>query len=343
MKGFILAAGLGQRMRPITDELPKPLLPVGNLPLVHYAICMLRHFGIVDILINTHHLAPLIEQSLGDGAALGVKITYSREPELLGTGGALKRMHEQLTDTFVVVNSDVLIDLDLAAVLQHHKQANALATMVLRGAPNADLARIEIDQGQRICRLLGQGRPSAASQGALRALMFTGVHVIEPSFLDYLPEGIETCVVKYGYAKALANQEMLTGYVHDGFWMDAGTPEDYLRANELAIARSFVLPWADPVKGYAHAPRRDTGEAVRLGRDVRLGQQTHLEPPVAVGDASRLGDRAKLGPYVALGRSVQLGKDAQLAHSVVLDGARIEAGASLEGCVVGRLHRLQVR
>lgn len=343
MKGFILAAGLGSRLAPVTNEVPKPLLPVGNLPLVHYAILMLRHFGIVDLVINTHHLAPFIEQALGDGAALGVKIQYSRETELLGTGGALKAMHEVLTEPFVVVNSDVIIDLDLNAVLAHHQRVGALATMVLRPSPSADLARIETDETGRIVRLFAHGEPIAAAKGGLQPYMFTGVHVIEPRFLEYLPEGIPTCVVHYGYAKALANGEMLYGALCDGFWTDAGTPEDYLAANAAAIARGFVLPYADPVRGYALAPRREVSCAVRLGHDVLLGTQAHLEPPVVVGDRTKLGDRARVGPDTVVGRDVVLGKDSDVQQSVVLDGARIEPGAKLAHAIVGKTQRLNVR
>lgn len=340
MKGFILAAGLGSRLAPVTDEVPKPLLPVGNLPLVHYAVTMLRHFGIVDLVVNTHHLAPLVEHALGDGAALGVKIQYSREAELLGTGGGLKAMHEVLDDTFVVVNSDVIIDVDLAAVLQAHRERQALATMVLRPSPTPDLARIEVDASGRIVRLFGHGEPIRGAQVPLAAHMFTGVHVLEPRFLEYLPEGVPTCVVHYGYAKALANDEVLHGALCEGFWSDAGTPKDFLAVNAQAIRRGFVLPWADPVRGYALAPRRDVTCAVRLGHGVLLGTQAHLEPPVVVGDRTRLGDRVRLGPDVVLGREVVLGKDSELRDSVVLDGARVEPGARLSRCIVGKTQRL---
>ena len=126
MKGFVLAAGFGQRLRPITESTPKPLLPVGNVPLIAYALKLLAQAGITDIIVNLHHLGRVIREALGTGEVYGVKITWSEEEEILGTGGGLKKMHEALEgETFVVVNSDTIIDLDLKAVIATHRRKKA--------------------------------------------------------------------------------------------------------------------------------------------------------------------------------------------------------------------------
>jgi NDP-sugar pyrophosphorylase family protein len=189
VKAFVLAAGFGSRLKPITEVLPKPLMPIGDVPLIGYALTLLAKHGITEVAVNTHHLGKVLEQKLGDGSQFGVQITYSHEKEILGTGGGLRRMHPFLKDdTFVVINSDILIDLDLTAVIAQHKENNALATMVLReDQKQADYGVIEIDAADyRIRKILGQGRWS----GQLRPLMFTGVHVMEPRLLEYIPPEI---------------------------------------------------------------------------------------------------------------------------------------------------------
>jgi mannose-1-phosphate guanylyltransferase/phosphomannomutase len=331
--GFVLAAGFGQRMLPITETVPKPLLPIGHIPLVGYALHLLRHHGITDIFLNLHHLGRSLREALQDGAAYGVKLTYSPEEEILGTGGGLKKVHEKLQYTVVVVNSDTLIDVDLHAALAMHRQSGALATMVLREAPDrGTFGQIEIDAQGRIVRILGQG----AGEGACRSLMFTGVQIFEPRFLEYIPPALHACIVRDGYCKALRHHEPLYAYVAEHYWADAGTPSSYLQANTDALLQNMALRHIDPLGGYAMAPKRDVAEVVRMGTDVALGSTTHLQPPVLLGDHVRLGERTTVGPGSILGSNVSVGKDASLSQCIVLDGAKIEPGAQLSRMLVGK-------
>jgi mannose-1-phosphate guanylyltransferase/phosphomannomutase len=333
LHGFVLAAGFGQRMLPITETVPKPLLPVGHIPLVGYALHLLRYHGITDVFLNLHHLGRSLREVLGDGADYGVHLTYSPEEEILGTGGGLKKIHEKLRHTVVVVNSDTLIDVDLHAALAAHRRSGALATMVLREAPErGNFGQIEIDAQMRIVRILGQG----PALDAHRSLMFTGVQIFEPRFLEYIPPGVHACIVRDGYCKALRHQEPLYAYVAEHYWADAGTPSSYLQANTDALMQTMALRHIDPLSGYAMAPKRDVAEVVRMGTDVALGSTTHLQPPVLLGDHVRLGERTTVGPGSILGSNVSVGKDASLSQCIVLDGARIEPGAQLSRMLVGK-------
>jgi mannose-1-phosphate guanylyltransferase len=321
VKGFVLAAGFGERLRPITESTPKPLLPVGNLPLIGYALKLLRHHGITDVIVNLHHLGRQIEDTIGDGSSYGVKVTYSFEEEILGTGGGLKRMAAHLDETFVVVNSDTIIDVDLAAAIEYHQRKSSLATMVLRADPRQDqYGQIEIDDAGRIRRILGQGK----AEGRLRSLMFTGVHVIEPKLLDYIPPDVNTCINRYAYTKALGNGDALHGFVSEGYWADVGTPQRYLDANADALRQEIVLRHADPLAGFALTPRKEVGEVVRMGEDVELGADVRLVPPVILGDGTRVGDRAVVGPFCVVGPRVSIGKGARVSNAVLLDGAKVE-------------------
>jgi mannose-1-phosphate guanylyltransferase len=333
MKGFVLAAGFGERMRPITESVPKPLLPVGNLPLIGYALKLLAHHGITDVIVNLHHLGKQLEDALGDGAAYGVKITYSYEEEILGTGGGLKRMQAELQDTFVVVNSDTIIDVDLHAAIATHRAQKAVATMVLRSDPGqGEYGQIEIDGANRIRRILGNGK----ADEPLRSLMFAGVHVIEPQLLDYIPPDLNTCVIRYAYAKALANGAVLAGHESSGYWADAGTPERYLAANADALDQRIEMRHADALAGYALAPKKEVGEVIRMGDDVELGADARLVPPVVLGDGARIGGRSVVGPYVVVGARARIGDEAKVSHAVLLEGVKVEGGAEKRGVVIGK-------
>ncbi len=334
MKGFVLAAGLGERLKPITDSVPKPMMPVGNLPLIGYALRLLAHHGITDVMVNLHHQAKLLRESLGDGARFGVSITYSFEQEILGTGGALKFARQHLGDeTFVVLNSDTILDIDLHAVIRAHRARGAVATMVLRTDPRQqEFGQIDIDAHGRVRRILGQG----AAGTDLRSLMFSGVHVIEPRFLEYIPPDVSTCIVRYAYTKALQNDEVLGGELMDGYWCDAGTPARYFEAHVDAMSQRMVLRHADPLAGYALEPKRAVAEVVRLGKNVDLGANARIVPPVLLGDGVKVGEHATVGPFVCVGPRAQIGKAAHVSESVVLEQAKVDADTELHRCIVGR-------
>lgn len=344
MKGFILAAGYGQRMAPVTDVVPKPMLTVGRLPLIGYAISLLKAHGITDIMVNTHHLPTVIEEGLKDGARFGVKLHYSREPEILGTGGGLKRAHQFLDDTFVVVNSDILIEHDLTAAIAEHRAQRAVATMVLRPTDphQSALAVIETDARNRVVRLYGEGQPAKDAQLPLTKYMFTGLHIIEPKFLEYIPNDVHTSVVQYGYAKALANHELVRASICTGYWRDAGTPRDFLQANWQALEGQLKLSYVDPMAGYKHTPKKDLGHAVRMGEDVHLGAQADLRRPVALDDKCQVAEKAVVGPFAIAGTNAHIGKQAEVQHSVLLPGAQVAAGSRLKNTIVAKGAVLQV-
>ena len=229
MKAMVFAAGEGQRLRPITEKTPKPLVPVAGRPMIEYPLLLLRHYGIEEIIINLHHLGGQVESYLGDGADLGLKICYSHEAELLDTGGGLLKAKPFLEDaTFIVINTDVLVDLPLAEVLAFHRRNAAAATLVLRPDAHADrYGSMDITADGRICRFLNTKMPEAPST-PVRKLMFTGVQVLEPRVFDYMPSPAETekfSTTRDVYPKMLLQRDRLFGFSFDGFWHDLGTFE----------------------------------------------------------------------------------------------------------------------
>lgn len=234
MKAMILAAGLGTRLRPLTNTIPKPLLPIAGTPLIVWNLLLLKRHGFHDVIINLHHLGPMIEQALGNGAKYGLRIYYSHEPVILGTGGAIKQAEPNFSgEPVLVLNGDTLFDLDLEALCAYHQRRQAAATLVLRSDPEA--ARwgvVEVDADDRIVRITGRGRTDAITT---EPRMFAGVHILHPRLLRDVPKGKPSSIID-AYVAALQRGDVVAAYELTGYWSDVGTPERYAQAEHDATS-----------------------------------------------------------------------------------------------------------
>lgn len=234
MKAMILAAGLGTRLRPLTNTIPKPLLPVAGTPLIVWNLLLLKRHGFHDVIINLHHLGPMIQQALGDGSKFGLRIIYSPEPVILGTGGGIKQAEPHFSgEPVLVMNGDTLFDLDLSALCAFHRERRAAATLVLR--QDVEAARwglVEVTAEHRIVRITGRG---AADAAAVMPRMFAGVHILHPRLLREVKTGAPSSIIE-AYVRAIAGGEPVLGYDLTGYWSDVGTPERYTQAEQDARA-----------------------------------------------------------------------------------------------------------
>jgi NDP-sugar pyrophosphorylase family protein len=226
MRAIVLSAGYGTRLWPLTEDRTKPAIPILGKPLVGYVAEYLAGYGIDEIVVNLHHRPDSVRHALGDGSRFGVKLHYVEEPVILGTSGALDNTREFFEhETFAVVNGKIITDIDLHAALATHRNANALATLVL--LPNTRRERfsiVETDAG----RVTGFGRmPSEAGTGPA-PLMFTGIHIIEPRIFQYVPHGVFSDSVIDVYPRAIANGEIIAAHVASGKWRELSTLKRYL-------------------------------------------------------------------------------------------------------------------
>lgn len=241
MRAMVLAAGLGTRLRPLTNDRPKALVEVGGRPLISYNLELLRRFGITDVVINLHYQGAMLRDALGDGSAFGLRIAYSPEDPLLDTGGGIRHAEARLAgDDFVVLNSDTIVDLPLDRLIASHRARQAAATLVLRHDPEqARYGTIEIDASARIRRFLG--KPEVVAE-PLEAFMFAGVHVMSPNVFRFMPASGAFSMTHATYPKMLAAGAALYGYPFDGFWRVIDTPADLESATrELAMTRVAYL------------------------------------------------------------------------------------------------------
>ena len=277
-RALILAAGFGTRLGPLSDERPKPLLPVCDIPLIRYAVALLRGHGVGEIAVNLHHRGDLIRAELGDG------FHYSDEPTILGTGGGIVKLADWLTrggrDSFLVVNGKIVTDIDLGAVLRRHDATGAAATMVLREVPDAEKwGAVEVDDAGRVVRILGQG--SAPHDDGAHACMFTGVHVLSPRLLARLPSSGESDSIRQAYIPALLAGERIEGVRHAGYWHEHSTPQRYLQGNWNLLSGSVTL---------THPP----GPLVRVAPSATVARGAVLGPHVVIGARSVVGAAARL-------------------------------------------------
>ena len=239
MRGFILAAGLGTRLRPLTDILPKPLVPVAGRPLVERAVAQLVAAGVVEIAVNLYHLGGQIEEHLGDGRQLGAHLTYFREaPQVLGTGGGVKNAEAFLRrggDAFLLVNGDVWHDFDLALLGQAH-QAASLATLAVHRAPHRpELHTVAVCQDGDGCGMVAHIRGKPAEVRSDFNVIYSGVGVYSTRLLDRLPAGRSACLVQDGMLPAMAAGEQVRWLEPAGAWFDCGTRGEVLRASAHAL------------------------------------------------------------------------------------------------------------
>lgn len=242
MKGMILAAGEGKRLRPLTEHVPKPMLPLAGRPLLEHIITLLRKCGITDLAINLHHLPTVVMDYFGDGSHWGVSLRYSLEERLLGSAGGVKRLQAFFDEAFVVYYGDVFTQVDLVPVIELHRRCGALATMGLYRVPDPwNRGIVELDDQQVITRFVEKPPPEQVFSDLANA----GIYVLEPDVLDWIPADQPWDFGHGVFPALLADGVRVAGCVIEGHLIDIGLPEKYEQANRLASQRLGSLVHTD--------------------------------------------------------------------------------------------------
>jgi mannose-1-phosphate guanylyltransferase len=321
---MVLCAGFGTRLRPLTDKVPKPLVPLCGVPLLRYNFALLKNAGVTEIVINTHHLGPAMERGARAIAGeLGLHLQISREEKhILGTGGGVRHAQPMLGNgTFFLLNGDMIFDVDLQAALAAHKQAGAVATMVLAPYPRgATYAAVEVDAAMNVRRIAGRG---AAADPSLTRTHFTGVHVLEPELIARLPAEGESDINRTAYVRAIHDGAKVHGFLQDGYWGDLGAPRSLLRAHldvlEGRVPLRRFRPDADP---FAGCEERAPGAFVHSSARV----DTALAAPALIQAGAIVEAGARLGPGVMIGAGARVDAGAQVERAVVWEGTHVAAG-----------------
>jgi len=318
-----MAGGEGTRLRPLTSNQPKPMLPMANRPMMEHVVALLHQHGFDDIVVTVAFMANAIRSYFGDGSEFGVRMVYATEETPLGTAGSVRNARDELDERFVVISGDVLTDLDLSSLVDHHASKGALATIALKAVENPLEFGIVItrDDGS-IERFLEKPTWGQVFSDTIN----TGIYVLEPEIFDFIPEGRAVDFSQEVFPAVLQAKKPLFGYVAGGYWEDVGTIEAYQQAHQDILDETVAVS----VSGFPLRP------GVWLGKGAEVDPGAHITGPAIIGDNCHIAADATLGEYCVIGANVRIGENASLEHTVVHDNAFLSSGVRLDGCVLGR-------
>jgi mannose-1-phosphate guanylyltransferase len=338
VKAMILAAGKGTRVRPITDYVPKPMIPIVDRPVMEFLVELLRRHGFDEIVVSTSYLAHQIEQYFGDGARFGVQMAYSFEgyhcdgevvPEGLGSAGGLRKVQDfaRFYDgTFAVLCGDAIVDVDLTAAVEFHRRRGSIATILLKEVPREETYRygiVELDPEGRILRFQEKPRP----EDAVSTTANTGIYLFEPAVLDHIPAD-RAFDIGGDLFPLLARLNLpFYGIALPFNWLDIGTTPDYWRATQAVLRGEVAI---------GEMPGRPVAPGVWAGLNVDLDPAA-IEGPVYVGPGTRIERGAKVWGPTVIGRNCLIERGARVRASIIGNYTRVSGLADLrERIVSGR-------
>jgi mannose-1-phosphate guanylyltransferase/phosphomannomutase len=322
VKAVIMAGGEGTRLRPLTSNVPKPMLPLANAPMMERIVRLLQEHGFDEIVVTVAFLANAIRTYFGDGSEFGVRMVYATEETPLGTAGSVRNAMDELDDRFLVISGDVLTDLDLSAVVEFHEERKSMATIALKAMENPLEFGIVIARPDgSIERFLEKPTWGQVFSDTIN----TGVYVLEPDIFDHIPEGNVDFSADV-FPALLEAGKPLFGYVAEGYWEDVGTLEAYVKAHQDVLDGKVGI----------EIPGFRMREGIWLGEGAEVHPEAKIDGPCIIGDYTRVEANASLCAYTVLGDNVRVGADAYLERVVVHDNAYLGPGVRVRGAVVGR-------
>ncbi|MBX9880231.1 MAG: NTP transferase domain-containing protein [Candidatus Obscuribacterales bacterium] len=341
MKAVIMAGGSGTRLRPLTSDLPKPMVPVANKPMAEHIVNLLRKHNFDDIVFTLHYLPEAIENYFGDGSEFGVNIRYSTEHgKPLGTAGCVKAIQDNLDSTFLVISGDCLTDIDLTKAIQFHKEKKSKATIVLKRVENPlDYGVVITDGENRIQRFVEKPGASEIFSDTVNS----GIYILEPEVLLYIIMGREQDFSNDLFPLLLLRNEPMYGYVADGYWCDIGNLAVYRQAHldildgkvKLEIAEQQIVPGVFVGQGTEIDPKANLEAPILIGSNCRIGRDTHLGPHTVIGDNVIVQEKVSLKQPIIWSGSY-ISNEAQLRACILCKSVTVHRGAEiLEGAVIG--------
>jgi mannose-1-phosphate guanylyltransferase/phosphomannomutase len=323
MKAVIMAGGEGTRLRPLTSNHPKPMLPMANRPMMEHVVNLLRNNGFEDIVVTVAFMANAIRSYFGDGSEFGVQMVYATEESPLGTAGSVRNARQELDERFLVISGDVLTDIDLSAVVEYHAEQGALATLALKSVDDPlEFGIVITNEDGTIQRFLEKPTWGQVFSDTIN----TGIYVLEPEIFDFIPEGRSVDFSGEVFPQVLEAKRPLYGYVADGYWEDVGTLEAYLRAHQDILDEKVQIT----TQGFPLRP------GVWLGKGTDVHPTARIEGPAIIGDNCRIGANVLIGEYCTVAPNVRIGVNSSIQHAVIHDHGYLGNGVRLEGCVIGR-------
>ncbi|MDX6513473.1 MAG: mannose-phosphate guanylyltransferase / phosphomannomutase, partial [Gaiellaceae bacterium] len=323
MKAVVMAGGEGTRLRPLTSNQPKPMVPIVGKPCMEHILELLRKHGFEDVVVTVAFLPQAIRGYFGDGEAMGMRIEYSVEESPLGTAGSVALAADKLDDTFLVISGDALCDIDLGELVAFHKEREAAVTIGLKSVPNPlEFGIVVTDSEGRVERFLE--KPSWGQ--VFSDTINTGIYVLEPEVLRHIPRDRSYDFSKELFPLLLEMGRPIYGVALDGYWQDIGNLDQYREANFDALDARVEL----------EIPGIRLRGNIWVGEGVELDDLDAVEGPAYLGNYCRIANEATVGAYSVLSNSVTLRERARTTRSVIDSSTHIGRGALVEGAIIGR-------
>jgi NDP-sugar pyrophosphorylase family protein len=326
MKAMVLAAGVGSRLDPLTSDIPKPLVPVANFPVMQHILQLLHRHKFHSVAANLHYLPQKLIEYFGNGSQFDLDLHFRQEEKLSGDAGGVRFCRDLLEgDTFVVLMGDLLTDVDLTYVVAQHKAKKALASIALKKMD--DVSRFGVALLNQDGFIQGfQEKPS--KEEALSDLISTGIYVFEPEVFDYIPKTGE-----YGFGRQLFPQLVQAGLPVLGveigsYWSDVGTIEQYWASNLEVLSGKLKVD----LPGYKHTEQ--DGHSVYIAEGARLDPSVSLEGNLMLGRGAQVGSGSRLIGNVIVGDGGIIEAGCEIKESVLWRSVRVSAGTKLENAVV---------
>jgi mannose-1-phosphate guanylyltransferase/phosphomannomutase len=323
MRAVVMAGGEGTRLRPLTSNQPKPMVPIVGKPCMEHILELLREHGFEDVIVTVAFLPQVIRSYFGDGTSLGLDIQYSVEENPLGTAGSVRLASDALDDTFLVISGDALCDIDLGQIVDFHKEKGAAVTIGLKSVENPlEFGIVVTDDDGRVERFLE--KPSWGQ--VFSDTINTGIYVLEPEVLKHVPTDRPYDFSKELFPLLLEMGRPIYGYVCDGYWQDIGNLDQYRQANFDALDERVQL----------NIPGLKIRGDVWIGEGVEIDDVEGVEGPAFIGNYARVSPEASVGPYTILGSATTLRERGRISRSVLDGSCYIGRSAVIEGAIIGR-------
>ena len=316
---MVMAAGLGTRLRPLTYEVPKPMVAVANRPIMEHVLALLARHGLGEVVANLHWYPETIREAFADGSRLGIELTYSDEERLLGTAGGVRNVREFFgSEPFLVTAADALTDIDLEALARTHREHDWIATLATKRVTNVSEYGVVVTGADG--RVQGfQEKPDPGE--ALSDLANCMIYVLEPEIFDYFPDREEVDFALDVFPALLEHDVPFGVHVADAYWNDVGSLSEYLQGN-LDVLNGAVA--VEPA-----------GALVEPGSGDGLGDGIEQDGPVLVGEGARIGAGTRLEGPVVLGPNASIGTESRVRESVLLSGATVPNHGLAAGAILG--------
>ncbi|GAB4209016.1 MAG: NDP-sugar synthase [Roseiflexaceae bacterium] len=327
MKAVILVGGLGTRLRPLTCSTPKPMIPLVNQPFIEHMLENLRNQGINEVILAVQYLANRFHETLGDGSRLGIKLHIIEEPEPRGTAGAVKNVEHMLDGSTFVFNGDVMTDLDLQAMLAHHRERNSKLTIALTPVEDPTAyGLVETNTDGRIRRFIEKPPPDEITTNMINA----GTYIIEPELFRYVPPAQHYMFERGLFPVVLQTGDPMFGYPSRAYWTDIGKPQTYLEVHHDILMGKVRYQFRG----------EQISERVWQEGDATIDPTAQIFGPVVLGPGVQIGRGARIiGPTVIGARCV-IGPQVAIEGAVLWEDNVIEEGATLRSCVIGSGNRI---